>query len=960
MTCEAHTAQLRFRDHMHPRVMLNQTDQNTVRSWQVLSPLLLSKGSVAELIGSLQMTLLAESMHGNQVPAAKVIREARLVTRFRATVCIQEAIIRALASACGVEFVAVDSAVLRRLQCECASSVQRASSPRQKAVTPEAVISALGTATQTKPCIIWIRDVKLLKSPSVSSGLAELTLKRDCSHRLIFLAAPHVSQRDTQKSHSSRVQGLATTAELSDNTGASTRPNGSTRRKRSTAIEASHHDDKTGTDIEVHWPGVSESTTETFQRALFEIVTRIATQAPAVASHKNQDIRALLETLNDERLLSVICDCWLPVLQDPHAKVHVILGARKHYQMKSVSKRNSALESAIQGKASQRDKQHMEASRLQESVPQALLEWMRSTAASVGTSAEAVPTSATCYEGDGKRSSQDIGEAALSEAGRLLSKLSDLVIDEPPNPEARSELNHWYVDETRRSFRARNTAQLTTYLRQSHLTSDHGAFGSLWNCRCDLKNHLANSELSNDQIRHVTSTAVNLELTRRHLQARRLRLCQYRESNCFRREGSQRRTLLSIDQDQDEKKGAGIGMWAGTLSSKQQVRRGWCDVNGDIASLPLTITTGSMEAALIEAIGSSKRQMSSRTDGSGPTTQSSALSYDKHERLLAAHVVTPQDVGVSYDSIGGLDAAKDALRQTITFPLKYPHLYSSGVAAEAVKGVLLFGPPGTGKTLLAKAVATEGGASFLSVDASAIENKWLGESEKNAKAVFSLARKLAPCVIFLDEIDSLLSSREHGDDTSHGTLTSVKTTLMQEWDGLRTTSDRVIVIGSTNRPFDLDEAVLRRMPRRVLVDLPDLVTREQILRVTLRSNDVARDVNLTAIAQRLHGYSGSDVKEVCREAVVRVANAQAEELERMPSNPRCASVHQLLGSARDGKDESHLRPVTQSDFEAAISKLTSSVAEHSPEMLRIHEWNEVYGEVGSRRHQSHAGSFLYL
>jgi len=153
-----------------------------------------------------------------------------------------------------------------------------------------------------------------------------------------------------------------------------------------------------------------------------------------------------------------------------------------------------------------------------------------------------------------------------------------------------------------------------------------------------------------------------------------------------------------------------------------------------------------------------------------------ALAKDKHERALIPNVCSPQDIGVTYDMIGGLGNVKELLRQSITYPLKFPHLYSEGIAREAVKGVLLFGPPGTGKTMLAKAVATEGGASFLSVDASSVENKWLGESEKNAKAVFTLARRLAPCVVFIDEVDSLLSSREgSSDDSAHGTLTSVKT-----------------------------------------------------------------------------------------------------------------------------------------------------------------------------------------
>ena len=167
---------------------------------------------------------------------------------------------------------------------------------------------------------------------------------------------------------------------------------------------------------------------------------------------------------------------------------------------------------------------------------------------------------------------------------------------------------------------------------------------------------------------------------------------------------------------------------------------------------------------------------------------------------------------------------------------------------------------------------------------------------------------------------------------------------------------RVVVIASTNRPFDLDEAVLRRLPRRIMVDLPDLPTRREILAVTLRDNRISAEVNLTVLAEQLEGYSGSDIKEVCREAVVRVSHERAHKLEMG-----------LISGSSDAAEQDELnaplREVTMEDFRFAMTKLKASVSENGRELKKVLEWNEKFGEVkrsNKRRPSSSAQISMYV
>ncbi|XP_010931645.1 uncharacterized protein [Elaeis guineensis] len=319
------------------------------------------------------------------------------------------------------------------------------------------------------------------------------------------------------------------------------------------------------------------------------------------------------------------------------------------------------------------------------------------------------------------------------------------------------------------------------------------------------------------------------------------------------------------------------------------------------------------------------------------------VTENEFEKRLLADVIPPDDIGVTFDDIGALENVKDTLKELVMLPLQRPELFCKGQLTKPCKGILLFGPPGTGKTMLAKAVATEAGANFINISMSSITSKWFGEGEKYVKAVFSLASKIAPSVIFVDEVDSMLGRRENPGE--HEAMRKMKNEFMVNWDGLRTKDkERVLVLAATNRPFDLDDAVIRRFPRRLMVNLPDASNREKILRVILAKEELAPDVDLEALANMTDGYSGSDLKNLC----VTAAHCPIREiLEKEKKERSLALAEGRPLPALRGSDD--IRPLSMEDLKYAHEQVCASVSSESTNMSELLQWNELYGEGGSRK-----------
>lgn len=320
---------------------------------------------------------------------------------------------------------------------------------------------------------------------------------------------------------------------------------------------------------------------------------------------------------------------------------------------------------------------------------------------------------------------------------------------------------------------------------------------------------------------------------------------------------------------------------------------------------------------------------------------------NEFEKRLLSEVIPPSDIGVTFDDIGALENVKETLKELVMLPLQRPELFCKGQLTKPCKGILLFGPPGTGKTMLAKAVATEAGANFINISMSSIASKWFGEGEKYVKAVFTLASKISPSVVFVDEVDSMLGRREKPGE--HEAMRKMKNEFMSNWDGLRTKDrERVLVLAATNRPFDLDEAVIRRLPRRLMVNLPDAANRSKILKVILAKEEVAPDLDFDDIAGMTDGYSGSDLKNLCVMAAYRPIREilDKERKEREAAVAEGRSPPPLVGTSGSPVN---IRPLSMDDMRHAHEQVCASVSSDSANMTELVQWNELYGEGGSRK-----------
>jgi len=295
---------------------------------------------------------------------------------------------------------------------------------------------------------------------------------------------------------------------------------------------------------------------------------------------------------------------------------------------------------------------------------------------------------------------------------------------------------------------------------------------------------------------------------------------------------------------------------------------------------------------------------------------------------LIKNEIMDSDKTTTWDDIAGLEYIKKIVKEVVVFPMLRPDIFTG--LRRPPKGILLFGPPGTGKTLIGKCIASQSRSTFFSISASSLTSKWIGDGEKMVRALFAVARVYQPSVVFIDEIDSLLTQRS---ETEHESSRRLKTEFLVQLDGAATSEDdRILIVGATNRPQELDEAARRRLVKRLYVPLPELKAREQIINNLLKSvHHNLDEEDIARIAEKSAGYSGADMTNLCKEA----------SMEPIRSIP--------FSQLEDIRME-EVRQITNRDFEQALINVRPSVSQSD---LNIYiEWDRTYGSGSAQGYKT--------